>query len=52
MVIVLLLLSALVFRVMPPTSSEIDLSVVVDIAPNLHIVDDGKDLNGDNFCCW
>ena len=50
-VIVHLLLSALVFRVVPPTSSEIYLCVVVDIAPNLYIVDDGKDLDGGSFCC-
>ena len=49
-VIVHLLLSSLVFRVVPPTSGEIYLSVVVDIAPNLYIVDDGKDLNSGKFC--
>ena len=51
-VIVHLLLGSLVFRVVPPTSGEIYLSVVVDIAPNLYIVDDGKDLGGGSFCCW
>ena len=51
-VIVHLLLSSLVFRVVAPTSGEIYLSVVVDIAPNLYIVDDGKDLDGGSFCCW
>ena len=34
---------------MAPTSSEIDLGVVVDVAPNLHIGHDGKDLKGDSF---
>ena len=34
---------------MAPTSSEIDLGVVVDVAPNLHIGHDGKGLKGDRF---
>ena len=42
-------MSALVFSVVAPTSSEIDLGVVVDVAPNLHIGHDGKGLNGDRF---
>ena len=48
-VIILLLLSPLVFSVMPPTSSKIDLGVVVDVAPNLCIGHDGKGLNEDSF---